>query len=176
MIDLRYWSKEDKKFIYAKDIWLGNSNDDLSDILNEYNWKFYININDANNKKIFIEDIIEFDNGDKVVIKMGEWLEVLCCYTEEPKRDHLLDSCLGRLWHGEIITNTFEDKKILLEKDYCNSCKIYHDKKELNYREFADNSTRPFCKSCEDNYFENCISQSTLEFLDKVAENLKDKK
>jgi hypothetical protein len=65
----------------------------------------FINLYDTNEKPIFHKDILEFDNGDKIIIEKGDHLEFFAEAIGEPEcEDQWRD--LYRIERAKIVGNT----------------------------------------------------------------------
>lgn len=72
----------------------------------------YTGLLDRNDKKYYIGDIGEFDNGDRFVLGMEDWLEVCVIWIGEPEcEDQARD--LYRISKAKIIGNEFENPDLL---------------------------------------------------------------
>lgn len=72
----------------------------------------YTGMKDCEGKEYFIGDIGEFENGDRFVLKMEDWLEVYVDWIGEPEcEDQARD--LYRIKRGKIIGNIHENQELL---------------------------------------------------------------
>ena len=90
----------------------------LSDLFDGYQGMIsmqYIGIKDQCDKEFYIGDIGQFDNGDKFVLKMEEWLEVYVDWIGDPEcEDQARDLC--RISKAKIIGNIL--RKYQYDKDH----------------------------------------------------------
>ena len=67
----------------------------------------FIGLQDSSGQDFYIGDIAEFDNGDKFVLKMEDWMEVYVEWIGEPEcSDQARD--LYRISNAKIIGNIHE--------------------------------------------------------------------
>jgi len=72
----------------------------------------YIGLKDIEDKEFYIGHIGEFPNGDRFILKMEKWLEVITEWIGEPKcEDQTRD--LYRIEKAKIIGNIYENKELL---------------------------------------------------------------
>jgi len=72
----------------------------------------YLMLTDSEDTEIYIGDILEFENGDRIVIKMEEWLEPFAEAIGEPEcEDQWRD--LYRIERAKIIGNIYETPHLL---------------------------------------------------------------
>lgn len=75
----------------------------------------FTGLKDKNEKEYYIGDIGEFDNGDKFVLRMEDWLEVYVDWIGEPEcEDQARD--LYRISSAKIIGNIYQDSGLLNRK------------------------------------------------------------
>ena len=113
MYKFRVWNKSDKVMIdepHSMRLVAGVMKSSEDDILMQY-----IGLEDSTGTSYFIGDIGEFENGDRFVLKMEDWLEVYvewigdpCC--EDQARD------LERIRSAEIIGNIYQNPELLNNK------------------------------------------------------------
>lgn len=72
----------------------------------------YIGLKDIFDKKYFVGDIGEFENGDRFVINIENWLEIFVDWIGEPEyEDQARD--LYRISKAKIIGNKYENPELL---------------------------------------------------------------
>ena len=104
-----YWGNLADGFVspitrkYIVDVKIADSIDSLQ----------YTGLKDVNDKEIYEGDILEFDNGDKVILKTEDaWLEFYCeAIGDVDCEDQWRD--LYRIERAEIIGNIHENKNLL---------------------------------------------------------------
>lgn len=72
----------------------------------------HIGLKDKNGKEWFINDVGEFENGDRFVLKMEDWLEVSASWIGDPEcEDQVRD--LYRIENAKNIGNICENPELL---------------------------------------------------------------
>ena len=72
----------------------------------------YTGLKDKKGKEWFVDDIGEFDNGDRFVLKMEDWLEVCASWIGNPEcEDQIRD--LYRIEKAKNIGNIYENSELL---------------------------------------------------------------
>jgi uncharacterized phage protein (TIGR01671 family) len=110
-IKFRAWYKPDKEMIYYNnwaDIrYLARfAQYDNVDFITQYT-----GLKDKNGKEIYEGDVCRFDNGDTIIIKMEDWLEVCIVPIGDIKcEDQWRD--LYRISNSEIIGNIYENPEL----------------------------------------------------------------
>jgi len=76
----------------------------------------YTGLTDSNGKEYYIGDIAEFDNGDRFVLRMEDWLEVFADWVGDPEcEDQTRD--LYRISNAKIIGNIHENPELLKQSE-----------------------------------------------------------
>jgi len=83
----------------------------------------YLGLHDEDETEIYVGDILEFDNGDRIEIKMEDWLEPFAeAINESDCEDQWRD--LYRIERAKIIGNIYEDTEVFKETNskICDIC------------------------------------------------------
>jgi hypothetical protein len=104
---------DDMTIEVGSDLGYGDYDKKESDkLLSQYIIEQFIGLHDKNNKDWFVEDIGEFDNGDRFVIKQEDYLEIYIQWIGEPEcGDQARD--LYRIEKAVCIGNTHENSYLL---------------------------------------------------------------
>jgi hypothetical protein len=106
-INFRAWNKFRNEYFPIKD-WNAAIEDHNK---NAMILEQYIGIADSQGKQYFVGDIGEFDNGDRFVLKMEDYLEVYVDWIGDPEcEDQARD--LFRIERARIIGNTNENPEL----------------------------------------------------------------
>lgn len=111
-IKFRAWKLSEKRMIYWEELSESSYLADALDRIYLEEVMQYIGLKDDNDKKYYIGDIGEFENGDRFILRMEDWLEVYVYWIGETECEDQA-RYLYKIESAKIIGNEFENPELL---------------------------------------------------------------